>query len=424
MDWSKVPDVAAIGLLAWAFASASRRNHNRVYGLWLTGWLLIVLHFLAFMFLQLPGALGTIALIVGLVSLSWAGILFMWASVPYREERSSLQILIALMVANLIYLCAIAFSGPKWLLNTAAILIGTGPLTVALASLRQFNHLLRWVTVGIFVALGAFLLVVQGDAGVDPSIGINGVLFTIFFGCCLHFWYMYRRSTAGAYITICGFLAWAAVFVVSPLQLAYLPNLQIESEVWNLPKYVVAVGMILLLLEEQIEHNKHLALHDSLTGLPNRRLFQDRLESALERARRTKTNAALIVLDLDRFKQVNDTLGHHIGDLLLQQVANIFAARVRRSDTVARTGGDEFSVILESPANRAEANHVGRSLQELLRQPLQLDGRMVKIAVSLGIAMFPEDASDQESLCIEADLRMYDNKRAVSSRGDARVSAN
>jgi diguanylate cyclase (GGDEF)-like protein len=172
------------------------------------------------------------------------------------------------------------------------------------------------------------------------------------------------------------------------------------------------MGMILLLLEEQIEHNKHLALHDVLTGLPNRRLFQDRLTFALERARRTGTKAALLVLDLDRFKQVNDTLGHHVGDLLLQSVAQTFSGRIRRSDTVARTGGDEFSVILESPTNATEAQHVGRSLQELLKEPMELENRTVRTGASFGVAIFPDDAPDLESLCIAADQRMYENKRA------------
>src|SRR5208282_6537024 len=128
--------------------------------------------------------------------------------------------------------------------------------------------------------------------------------------------------------------------VVGPYTQTYYPTVHIESEVWNLPKYVVAVGMILLLLENQIEHNKYLALHDELTGLPNRRLFQDRLASALERARRTGSQAALLLVDLDHFKQVNDTVGHHIGDELLKRVSDAFVGRVRRSDTVARTGGD------------------------------------------------------------------------------------
>jgi diguanylate cyclase (GGDEF)-like protein len=168
--------------------------------------------------------------------------------------------------------------------------------------------------------------------------------------------------------------------------------------------------MILLLLEDQIEHNRYLALHDELTGLPNRRLFLDRLAISLERARRMESKAALLVIDLNHFKQVNDSLGHHAGDLLLRKVSEIFSSRVRRSDTVARTGGDEFSLILEEPTNRSNAKLVAKSLMEMLREPMQIGDHTVQVGASIGVAVFPDDAADIESLCIAADLRMYDTK--------------
>jgi diguanylate cyclase (GGDEF)-like protein len=412
VDWSKLPDIGAVGLLASAFASVARRNYTRVSSIWLTGWVLIVVHFTALMFLPEPGFGGMVAGLIAIASLTWAGVLFMWASVPYREEPSSRWMLWLLFASNTLYICVLENGGPPWLLTWAAILLGTGPLTLTLLALRRFSHRLRWMTVVLNFALGIFLLTVQNRAGNGPDLALNGVLFTVYLGCCFHFWYKYRRATTGAFITICGFFAWSCVFLVSPLKDVYFPAIQIESEVWNLPKYVVALGMILLLLEEQIEHNKHLALHDVLTGLPNRRLFQDRLAIALERARRTGTKAALLVLDLDRFKQVNDTLGHHVGDLLLQSVARVFNGRIRRSDTVARTGGDEFSIILEGPTNAAEALHVGRSLQDLLKEPMELENRSVRTGASFGVAIFPDDADNLEALCIAADQRMYENKRA------------
>jgi diguanylate cyclase (GGDEF)-like protein len=203
----------------------------------------------------------------------------------------------------------------------------------------------------------------------------------------------------------------------------FFPHIHLESEVWNLPKYVVAVGMILILLEDQIEHNRFLALHDELTGLPNRRLFADRLASALERARRTGSQAALLLIDLDQFKQVNDTMGHHIGDDLLKHVGRLFAGRVRRTDTVARTGGDEFSVILEEPVSRSDALRVARTLTQLLEDPVLLEGHTVRIGASVGIAVFPDDAADAEALCIAADLRMYTSKGAVRSREERSAQA-
>ena len=203
-------------------------------------------------------------------------------------------------------------------------------------------------------------------------LAFDSVLFTIYLGCAIHFWFTYKRPTAGAFITIAGFFAWAAVFVAGPLMFYLFPNLHLEDEVWNLPKYVVAVGMIMLFLEDQLEYNKYLALHDELTGLPNRRLFLDRLAGAIERARRTGSHVALLLIDLDDFKQVNDTAGHHVGDELLKHVSNLFMGRVRRSDTVARTGGDEFSVILEEPMTRADAERVGAHPDPASRRTLYL----------------------------------------------------
>jgi len=277
--------------------------------------------------------------------------------------------------------------------------------------------------VTLYGSLSAFLLVLQSQPVFNVIIAVNAVLFTVYLGCCIHFYYAYRRGTAGAFVTIAGFMAWASVFVAGPLMLTFWPQISVQTEVWNLPKYLVAVGMILLLLEDQIDHNKHLALHDHLTGLPNRRLYLDRLSSALERARRAETSAAVLVIDLDRFKQVNDTLGHHMGDLVLQRVAAIFSSRVRRSDTVARTGGDEFSVILEEPTSFKDASLVGRSLIKLLDAPLDLGDLSVQIGASVGVAIFPEDAQDSEALGIVADLRMYDAKHELEqARADAAYS--
>lgn len=134
-----------------------------------------------------------------------------------------------------------------------------------------------------------------------------------------------------------------------------------------------------------------------------------------------ESKAALLVVDLNHFKQVNDSLGHHAGDLLLKKVSSIFSGRVRRSDTVARTGGDEFSLILEEPTNRSNAKLVAKSLMEMLQQPMQVGDHTVQVGASIGVAVYPDDAADMESLCIAADLRMYDTKNESRDSAAERI---
>ncbi len=412
VNWTRIPDFACTLLLIWAFASVARNTRTREARLWLTGWLMILVHSTAALLTRIPGTWGGVASIVFSVSLVWAGLLFTYASIPYRDKSSSRWLLAMLFASGTLYMTVLFVSpGRHWALNLAALVLGLGPLAITLASLRTINDRRRWMIVSLCIALSIFLLLVQNRHPYGQALAGNAVLFTVYAGNCFFATLTYRRATAGAIVTISGFSAWALVFVLEPLFRAFRPQVFIESEVWHLPAFVVAIGMMLLLLEHQIEHNKHLALHDALTGLPNRRLFQDRMASALGRSRRAGTEMALLVVDLNDFKQVNDTMGHHVGDLVLQRVASAFTERVRRSDTVSRTGGDEFSVILGEPTNREEAEFVGRSLEQLLNDPLEIENRKVSVGVSVGIAVFPEDGPDAEALNVAADLQMYGAKR-------------
>ena len=259
MNWSELPDLAAVVLLACAFASISHRRPTRLSRIWLIGWLMIAAHFAAFLFTKMPGVWGTLAEVVGLVSLAWGGTLFMWASVPNRKANSIWWMLVALLGSIALYISLlVGGSAPNWALNLAASLFGLLPLAVALTAMRDSDHSLRWVNVIQYYPLSVFLLIIQNRPGNGTALALNALLFTIYFGCCIHFWRAYRLASAGTFITVTGFLAWALVFVVAPLMTALWPAVHIESEVWNLPKlgyYVVAVGMILLLLEGQVEND-------------------------------------------------------------------------------------------------------------------------------------------------------------------------
>ena len=150
-----------------------------------------------------------------------------------------------------------------------------------------------------------------------------------------------------------------------------------------------------------------LAHRDPLTGLPNRRLFEDRLEIALAQAHRYRHRVALIFVDLDRFKQVNDGFGHAAGDELLRGVAERLGQSVREGDTVARLGGDEFTLLLPGIHYAEDLAAISRKLVESLRKPFRLEGREVHVTASGGISLYPEDGEDAETLLKSADTAMY-----------------
>lgn len=155
------------------------------------------------------------------------------------------------------------------------------------------------------------------------------------------------------------------------------------------------------------------ATHDPLTGLPNRTLFFDRLNHTLLAAKREKELFALLSIDLNRFKEINDTLGHHFGDLLLQQVGSRLSGTLRLSDTVARIGGDEFALIL--PGVGIEGGVLtARKIQKALEPPMTLEGHSISIGASIGIVLFPEHGSDIEILMRRADMAMYAAKQSGS----------
>ncbi len=152
---------------------------------------------------------------------------------------------------------------------------------------------------------------------------------------------------------------------------------------------------------------KQMAYYDSLTGLPNRLLFQDRLRQALGRARRDGAQVALLFLDLDRFKVINDTLGHHIGDLLLQAVALRLGGCIRNGDTVARMGGDEFTVVLPNIASERDAAEVAQRILDVIAPPFALAKHELFVTTSIGISLYPPDGEDMDVLLQHADTAMY-----------------
>ena len=167
--------------------------------------------------------------------------------------------------------------------------------------------------------------------------------------------------------------------------------------------------------EEARNHGKmleSLALQDPLTGLANRRLLEDRMSMALAQVRRNKGCMAVMYLDLDGFKEINDTLGHGAGDILLKAVAQRLTRTVREEDTVARLGGDEFVVTLPHIHSATDATRMAAKIIDAVSQPYDIEDRVVHMTTSVGIGIYPNDGKDAETLMKSADTALYEAKRA------------
>ncbi len=180
----------------------------------------------------------------------------------------------------------------------------------------------------------------------------------------------------------------------------------------DLERRVIKRTRELATLNRELEHQ---ALHDALTELPNRLLLQDRLRQSILTAQRKNQPMALLITDLDRFKEINDTLGHHYGDLVLQQVAARMRNSLRESDTIARLGGDEFAVLLPSINGETDAVNTARKIISALEEPILLEEQSFHIGASVGIALFPDHGRDSPTLMRHADVAMYIAKRAAEN---------
>jgi diguanylate cyclase (GGDEF)-like protein/PAS domain S-box-containing protein len=186
----------------------------------------------------------------------------------------------------------------------------------------------------------------------------------------------------------------------------------VKSEI----KYHIAIFRDFTEYKQREQAIMHLAYYDHLTGLPNRALFNDRLELAIKNARRNKDRVALMFLDLDQFKIVNDTYGHDIGDELLKQVSGRITAVLRDSDTLARMGGDEFTVILPYIENAegglVDAKNIAEKILAVFTEPFMISDITIKTSTSIGIALYQDDADTTTALLKFADTAMYEAKNA------------
>lgn len=411
LNYNALPVLIALAILVAVFWAISRKRTKERVELWLIAWALILLHAVVdFAHFKVHWA-SKLELAIGLCALELASVAFVVSVAPKATNWHRQMVLtLVLGVPALVYTNAMLWDVVSHAFYYTLIVLG---LAAALALLwiwyRSFTLYVGCIAVA---SSGLAALMIWGVAIDKGEYGIHAILAALSFFAAALYWYRFRRASAGVLSTVFGFTAWGLSLPTAILVKTLAPSLRIESEVWNIPKYLVAVGMIVTLLEDQILASEHLAYHDALTALPNRRLLQDRLAQALARSDRAGHKVAVLLLDLDDFKEVNDTFGHRIGDAALQEVVARLATRMRSSDTLARSGGDEFTVVSEV-ASAEGAQTLASALQSALTAPLNVDGKLVRTGISVGYALYPDDATDPIDLCAAADRAMYAAKRNV-----------
>ncbi len=534
---NEVLDILILGLLVVLFASIYRKRATTRLRCWVAGWILVLLHFAALLIPAVSGWAQNLVDSLSLSALFLSGLCFLF-SAPVILETAAGSALTALGIGlpALVYINYLIFGGVhQWLLYATATVSTASGVILAWRFCRGRSRV--WAVITLAFWLGGIWTAVA-LAHRAPDQGILALLSEIFLTFAALYWFDFRRTSTGVLTAILGLVAWAAVFPVGLLCDHLIPAAHIPPELWNVPKYFVAFGMILTLLEDEflaagraMEHYRllfaahphpmwvqesetlrilevndaavkhygytreefqsmtvrdlwpteeasaqkensgtsptqlagpwrhrrkdgsyiqvdmashrinylgrrcsfvliqdvtdrqqlheqllHQAHHDILTGLPNRLLLEDRMQQSLAQAARYGQQAAILCLDLDGFKQINDSFGHAAGDLCLQQVVARISARLRAVDTFARTGGDEFVIILGELANKSSALMVAHSVLESIGKPIEAEGFSFDLSASIGISIYPDDGTDSVQLRRSADAAMYRAKQAGGSQ--------
>lgn len=530
-----VADLLVACFVFLLFLSVYRKKSTAVVRFWMAGWFFVVLHFVSLVFHPQDAAVQTLQSVMALSTLVLCGVCFVLSDPECQKRPRSHRILVAMSLGTP-WLLAVSFAALEkpWLRLTTGLAY-VGCLAVLALSFTLFRRRPLVLSAAVVLALGCGWWLSASLPVSDPSVLICVVLTQCFGLNAVLLSARSRPLSAGSATISMGAVAWGGVWVVGTLVDKIWPGNAINPEVWNLPKYFVAAGMVLRLLEDEIRsaelaseeyrllfagnphpmwiydsetlafldvnqaavHHygyraeefrslrlpdvmgsettealvrslqlrepqqlagplRHLrkdgtevqvdvasqpivmdgrpvtialmqevterqrlheqlirqAHHDVLTGLPNRALFEQRLDITLQRAAATGQNAAVFCIDLDRFKQINDSYGHGAGDLCLRQLATRVSAMISGRDTFARTGGDEFMLTLGELSRPEDAESFAATLLEVLKEPVLLQSGEVEPGASVGFAVYPDDGTESAQLWRDADAAMYRAKRA------------
>ena len=411
LRYSLIPHLIAFAALVFVFWSMLRHHSRRQVNFWLLAWTFVLLHFTAQLLNLGESFWGTVLATISLLSLEIAGIAFVHAAsrIDLAQEQP-IGMLIwasALLTYGALVVWGVEAALPYYI-DIAVLAVSLCVVHFRVRTRRTLQDNVLSFSSVLLLALLLAILVRRDQTGY----GIDAALSWLYLVAGVRYWQRYQQKTIGVLTAVFGFLAASFMFPIALIvRAAYVPHLKIDLAIRNLPKFIIAIGILLTFLEEEMNRTEHLALHDALTGLPNRRLLEDRMTNMLERAERNHTRAAILVIDLDGFKHINDTHGHAIGDEFLREVALRLGKVVRKADTLARSGGDEFTVLVSDILQPNGATILAQKLQMELDRPIAVRQLQLCVSGSVGISLYPEDGQTADSLCARADADMYRAKR-------------
>ena len=401
MNYSFLPDLLALMILIIILLLLRRRHPQGRADIWLLGLFFTLVEAIAHPFYPTnslpPKSLHLIVMDCYLLG----GLVFVWASGGHSISSRVELLYLSLNALPLLAICTLY--GLYIHSSVAFFACMAAGLVIGVASSLYLRHNVKFAVLHVlgWLAMGYLIHRAEYREAVYWSLCC---VYTI---TAINFHRRLARNSTGKLAIVSGFIIWAACLLLHPWVVRYRMYADIASHIWNMQKSLISIGMILVMLEEQVSSNEWLALHDELTGLPNRRLFADRLTSAIERADRMRTRLALVILDLNGFKAINDTLGHQAGDQVLREVSANLRKSVRVSDTLARLGGDEFIIVAADLGVDQSLDHFLESVRNALARPVLVEGQSMIVSASLGMATYPDDADDSIKLLRIADQRMY-----------------
>jgi diguanylate cyclase (GGDEF)-like protein len=410
VDRSHLPDLFSLAVIIVGFRPLARRAGPHA-NLWFLAWGFLLLNHAAMLFDSANPLLQTIISLTAQLSIDLCALAFLRVTANVPTKRISRMLMVELALPILLQSTLFILRPGARVAQCALCLLFFVP-ALHLSMKRRARTPPMILVTAAFACMG---LAMAPIALSDTALAVRLSLMLLFFSAAYLFFISAARQTRGVNAATTGLIAWGLSYPFVAVLAHWKPHLSLDRALIELPQYLVVAGIMLTLLEEQLERTERMAMHDPLTDLPNRRLFEERLIATMEEARLARTTVACLVIDVDNFKTINDTLGHSAGDQLLRALAVRLSWHMSPRDILARTGGDEFTALLAGVSDEHHLRFIASAMMSAGSVPIAVDGQAVDVRISIGIALSPDHADDIDGLRRAADQAMYSAKRRGGS---------